>query len=374
MKIAVNTRMLLENRMEGIARFNFEILKRIVKNNPEDQFYFYFDRPYSQKFIFGDNVIPKVLYPPTRHPFLLTYWLEFKLKKELEKLKPDLLFSGDTYMPLNSKTPTVVVSHDLAYLHHNNHQRFFDRNYYKFFFKKFHIDAQKIIAVSEFTKKDIIDNYNIPASKIEVVYNSGNGHFYPIDIQIKENIKKELTGGNPYFVYLGSIHPRKNLVNLIKGFNIFKNKNKNNYKLVIIGRPAWKTKNFFKTLNSSPYKKDIITKQIARKELPKYIGSAEAMFYVSLFEGFGIPILEGFEAGIPVVTSNISSMPEVAQDAALLVDPHSPESISGAMLQLVSDRDLRTTLINKGNKRLQDFSWDKSAEKLYKILTHAVKK
>ena len=368
MKIAVNTRMLLENRMEGIARFNYEILKRIVKNNPEDQFYFYFDRPYSQKFIFGDNVTPKVLYPPTRHPILLTYWLEFKLKKELKKLKPDLLFSGDTYMPLNSRIPTVIVSHDLAYLHHDNHQRFFDRNYYKFFFKKFHNNAQKIIAVSKFTKEDIVNNYNIASSKIEVVYNSANGHFHPVDTKTKNNTKKELTGGNPYFVYLGSIHPRKNLVNLIKGFNEFKSKNQNDYKLVIIGRPAWKTKDYFKTLKSSPFNKDIITKQITREELPKYIGSAEAMFYVSLFEGFGIPILEGFEAGIPVVTSNISSMPEVAQDAALLVDPHSPKSIAEAMQQLLTDKNLHSSLVKKGNKRLKDFSWDLSAAKTYEIL------
>jgi len=358
--------------MEGIARFNYEILKRIVQNNPGDQFYFFFDRPFSKKFIFGENVIPKVLFPPTRHPVLLTFWLEFRLNKELKKLKPDLFFSGDTYIPLNSDIPTVIVSHDLAYLHHDNHQRFFDRNYYKFFFKKFHNNAQKIIAVSEYTKNDIINKYNIPASKIQVVYNAGNGHFYPVDIQTKQKIKNKLTGGNPYFVYLGSIHPRKNLVNLIKAFNIFKTKNNNNFKLVIIGRPAWKTKDFFKTLNSSPYKKDIITKQINRAELPEYIGSAEAMFYVSLFEGFGIPILEGFEAGIPVVTSNISSMPEVAKDAALLVDPYSPDSIADAMLQIMSDANLHTSLVNKGNKRLKDFSWDVSAEKTYDIFKKIV--
>ncbi|HHH52506.1 MAG TPA: glycosyltransferase family 1 protein [Bacteroidetes bacterium] len=368
MKVAVNTRMLLENRMEGIARFNYEILKRIVANHPEDEFYFFFDRKYSDKFIFGKNVVPKVLFPPTRHPFLLTYWLEYKLKKELKKLKPNVFFSGDTYMPLNSGISTIVVSHDLAYLHHEGYQRFFDRNYYKFFFKKFHHNAKNIIAVSNFTKKDIINKYGIDSQKIEVVYNAGNGHFHPIDTKLKESTKRELTGGNPYFVYLGSIHPRKNLVNLIKGFNEFKAKNDSIYKLVIIGRPAWKTKEFFNTLNSSPFKNDIITKQISRKKLPKYVGSAEAMFYVSLFEGFGIPILEGFEAGIPVVTSNVSSMPEVAKDAALLVDPYSPESIADAMSRLSTDEKLKQSLIQKGEKRLKDFSWDASAEKVYDIL------
>ncbi len=364
--------MLLENRMEGIARFNYEILKRIVKQHPEDQFYFFFDRPYSQKFIFADNVIPKVIFPPTRHPFLLTYWLEYRLKKELKRINPDVFFSGDTYIPLNLGIPTIVVSHDLAYLHHNGYQRFFDRNYYKFFFKKFHQNAQKIIAVSEFTKNDIIAKYNISPSKIEVVYNAGNGHFYPVIQNIKDKIKSELTGGNPYFVYLGSIHPRKNLVTLVKGFNIFKSNNNNKFRLAIIGRPAWKTKEFYKTVDSSPFREQIIIKQISREKLPDYIGSAEAMFYVSLFEGFGIPILEGFEAGIPVVTSNSSSMPEVANDAALLVDPHSPESIAEAMTKLSDDSRLKSSLIMKGNDRLKSFSWDDSAEKTYRIIKQVV--
>lgn len=368
MEIAVNTRLLLEHRMEGIARFNYEILKRIVKNHPEDQFYFFFDRPFSKKFIFAENVIPKVMFPPTRHPILMAIWQEFMVKKQLKKIKPDLFFSGDTYMPLNPGVPTVIVSHDLAFLHFDDHTKFFDKNYYRFFFKRFHKKADQIIAVSEFTKNDIIDKYGISDSKVDVVYNSANGLFKKIPEDIKDQTKLELTNGDPYFVYLGSIHPRKNLVNLIKAFNIFKSKNKNNYKLVIIGRPAWKTQEFYKTLDSSPFKSSIITKQVERDYLPRLIGSAEAMFYVSLFEGFGIPILEGFEAEIPVVTSNLSSMPEVAEDAAILIDPKSPESIADAMINLASNEELRNDYIEKGKKRLNDFSWDKSAEKTYQIM------
>lgn len=374
MKIAVNTRLLLEHRMEGIARFNYEILKRVVKNHPEDQFYFFFDRPYSKHFIFADNVIPKVMFPPTRHPILMAIWQEIMVKKQLKKIKPDLFFSGDTYMPLNPGVKTVIVSHDLAFLHFDDHTKFFDKNYYRFFFKRFHKKADHIIAVSEFTKNDIIDKYDINSSKIDVVYNSANGHFNKISEEIKLKTKQELTGGDPYFVYLGSIHPRKNLVNLIKAFNIFKSNNHNNYKLIIIGRPAWKTQEFYKTLDASPYKSSIITKQVEREDLPNYIGSADGMFYVSLFEGFGIPILEGFEAEIPVVTSNLSSMPEVAKDAAILVDPKSPDSIALAMKKLSLDPSLRKSLVEKGKNRLNDFSWDESAEKVYKIMKEVAMK
>lgn len=368
MRVAVNLRFLLKDRMEGIARFNYETLKRIVANHPEDEFHFIFDRPYCESFIFSDNVHPVILYPPTRHPLLTVYWLEVRVKNYLRKIKPDVFLTGDTYMPINPGVKTVVVSHDLAFLHYPAHMRLSDRLFYNYFFPKYHINADRIIAVSEYTKYDIADQYKIPTEKIEVVHNAGNGHFYPVKENIKKESRDKLTGGKPYFVYLGSIHPRKNIVNLIKGFEIYKDKAVNEHFLVIIGRPAWKTGDFFNALNKSRYKDYIISTQIEREKLPEYIGSADAMFYVSLFEGFGIPVLEGFEAGIPVVTSNCTSMPEVAGDAALLVDPNSPEAISESMIRLSSDPELCKDLIEKGKKRLEMFSWDRSAEKIYEII------
>jgi glycosyltransferase involved in cell wall biosynthesis len=251
--------------------------------------------------------------------------------------------------------------------------KFSDRLYYNYFFPKFHRKADKIIAVSEFTKNDIIKHYNIEASKIEVVHNAANGHFYSISDYEKIRYQNLLTGGKPYFVYLGSIHPRKNVVNLIKAFEIFKKNRGGDHCLAIIGRPAWKTTEFYNALSNSAYKDSIITKQIDRSELQGYIGSAEALFYVSFFEGFGIPILEGFEAGVPVVTSVSSSMPEVAGHAALLVDPDSPEAIADAMENLTNSPQMSKTLIQKGRERLNSFSWDESARKIYHILKDTVR-
>jgi glycosyltransferase involved in cell wall biosynthesis len=368
MRIAVNTRLLLENTMEGIARYNYESLKRMVAAHPEDSFYFIFDRPYSKNFILGENVHPIVLFPPTRHPILMIYWFEWAVYRLFKKLKPDVFLSGDTYLSLRTKVPTLLVCHDLAYLHYPDHIPFSHRLYYRYFFPKFHSKAAEIIAVSQFTKNDIIQQYGISAGKITVAYNAGNRHFYPIPESTQLQIRQDFTDGKPYFVYLGSIHPRKNIENLIKGFELFKSACRTDHKLVILGRLAWNTGTFLKTWNQSPFKQDIIQTQIPRKDLPRYIGSAEALCYVSLFEGFGIPIVEGFEAGVPVITSNVSSMPEVAGNAALLVDPHDPESIKSAMYQVATSPELRKNLVGKGFQRLKDFRWEKTAEILYEKL------
>ncbi|MEZ4909198.1 MAG: glycosyltransferase family 1 protein, partial [Saprospiraceae bacterium] len=295
------------------------------------------------------------------------YWLEVLLKNKLRKIKPDIFVTGDTYMPSKLDIPSIIVSHDLAFIHYPKMQNYFDNKFYNYFFPIYHKKATKIVAVSEFTKQDIVDKYNITKDKIEVIHNAANNHFYPVSSEQKLETRTNLTNGKPYFSYLGSIHPRKNLVNLIKGFDIFKKKTGSEIFLAIIGRPAWKTEEFYITLDNSPYKSDIITQQVKREDLPKIIGSSEALFYVSFFEGFGIPILEGFEANVPVVTSNSSSMPEVAGDAAILVDPHSPEEIAAAMEKIINDKNLTKSLVEKGKERLKIFNWDTSADKMYQV-------
>jgi len=365
MKIVVNTRLLLESRMEGIARYNYESLKRMVLAHPEDEFYFLFDRPFDDVFLFAANVKPVQLFPPTRHPILLTYWLEWAVYRFMKNTKPDVFFSGDTYMSLRSKIPTVLVCHDLAYLHYPKHIPLDHRLHYRYFFPRYHKKAAAIIAVSQYTRLDIMRQYNISPRKITVAHNAPNGHFYPVSHEEKEKVRQELTGGRPYFVYLGSIHPRKNLENLILGFSHFRNRTGSNHCLLIIGRPAWNTEGFFKTLSASPYRDDILHRQFKRSDLPRYIGSAVALCYVSLFEGFGIPILEGFEASVPVITSDISSMPEVAGDAALLANPEDPVSIGDRMAELILEEGLSDKCIAMGNERLKAFSWEQTAGIIY---------
>jgi len=373
MKIAINARELLKGRMEGIGRYIFETTRQMVLDHPEDEFYFFFDRKYDPSFIFADNVTPIIVYPQSRHPILWYIWFEIAIPYYLKKYKIDAFYSGDTYLSMKTKVPTLLVCHDVAYKHYPDHIKKIHLDYYENNFAKFHKRADHIVAVSEFTKQDIIRIYNLEEEKITVGHNATPTGFLAKSEEEKTRIKNELTQGNPYFIYVGSLHPRKNVINLIRAFDHFKKTHKTNHKLVLVGRMAWKNEGLQEISNTTEYRDDIIfTGHVSNENLPLYLASADALTYVSVFEGFGIPILEGMSCGVPVITSNVSSMPEVAGDAALLIDPHDPLSISEGMWNIVSNNSLRNDLISKGYERVKIFSWKKTADHIYNQLEKIV--
>jgi glycosyltransferase involved in cell wall biosynthesis len=183
---------------------------------------------------------------------------------------------------------------------------------------------------------------------------------------VKIEIKKQYTDGSPYFVFVGTLHPRKNLTNLFKAFGQFKQNTNSGVKLLIVGDKKWWTTEINESYERLSCKQDIVfAGRVPTDQLHKIVASALAMVYVSYFEGFGIPIVESFYCGTPVITSNVTSMPEVAGDAALLVDPFSVNDICNAMVNIAFDEKLREAMILKGIERAKDFSWQKSADRLW---------
>jgi glycosyltransferase involved in cell wall biosynthesis len=366
MRIAVNTRLLLKNKLEGIGWFMYETLSRITTQHPEHEFLFIFDRPFDEKYIFSDNVKPVVVSPQARHPILFYLWFEFSIPYILKKYKADLFLSPDGYLSLSTKVKSLAVIHDLNFEHYPQDLPFAARNHYRYYFPKYARKAEKIATVSEYSKSDIIEKYKIDQDKIDVVYNGANEGFKTVDIATAEAIRNKYTNGNPYFVFVGALHPRKNLTNLFKAFDQFKQKDRKNVKLMIVGEKQWWTHDIKKAYDDLKFQVDVIfTGRLQIKELQEVVASALALTYVSYFEGFGIPIVEAFYAGTPVITSDITSMPEVAGDAALLIDPFSIDSISSAMEKMANNEELRNSLIEKGFVRANDFSWQQSADKLW---------
>lgn len=373
MKIAINTRMLLKNKLEGMGLFTHEVLRRLAARHPENEYYFLFDRPFDPMFLYGENVTPVVLFPPARHPFLFVWWFEWSVVSALKKIQPDVFLSPDNFLSLRTGVKTLLVTHDLAHAHFPGQLPFFQRKYYQFFSPKFNRRADRIIAVSEFTKKDIISQYQIEPAKIAVAYNGCRDFFQPVDESVRMATRQAYSNGQPYFFYVGAVHPRKNVHRLIEAFDRFKNITGSGEKLLIAGRIGWMAESVENAYRQAKCREDIhFLGYVNDDVLHKLTASALACVYVSLFEGFGVPVLEALHCDVPVITSNISSMPEVAGTAGLLVDPESIEEISSAMHQIWSDVHLRNTLIAKGRNQRQLFSWDTTAEIVYDNLQLAI--
>ncbi|MCX6279864.1 MAG: glycosyltransferase family 1 protein [Bacteroidetes bacterium] len=374
MNIAVNTRLLINNKLEGIGWFTYESLKLITNQHPEHRFYFIFDRDYDPQFIFSDNITPIIQFPQARHPILYFTWFEMALPKLFEKIKPDLFLSPDGFLSLKTPVKSLTVFHDLNFEHYPQDIPYWTRRYYRRYFPKYAAKAVRIATVSEFSKSDIVKQYHVSPDKIDVVYDGANDAYQPIKKVNREKIRARFSGGRPYFVFIGSLHPRKNLVNLFRAFDLFKKSNPSEVKLLIVGARKWWTTEIDSAYNRMVFSDDVIfTGRLNIDELKGVLGSALALTYVSYFEGFGIPIIEAFRAEVPVITSNVTSMPEVAGDAALFVNPFDPESIAEALYKAYQYESLREDLIIRGRRRKSLFSWQQTADRLWESIEKANK-
>lgn len=373
MEIVVNTRLLLKNKLQGIGWFSCETLKRITVAHPEHHFIFLFDRDFDEEFLFSDNITPLILSPQARHPVLFYWWFEHSVARILNKLKPDVFLSPDGYLSLNTDVKQLAVMHDLNFEHYPNDLPFLVRKYYRYYFPRFARKAQRIATVSEFSKNDIITQYQVPADKIDVVYNGSNPTYRPLDEASKQQVKKQYASGNDYFLFVGSLHPRKNISRLFLAFDKFKAETKAGIKLLIVGEKYYWTGDIKNAYSQMHYREDVVfTGHLSIETLARVMASATALTYIPYFEGFGIPIIEAMNCDVPVLTSNITSMPEVAADAALLVDPFSIDAIKEGMSTLYHNPTLRNALIQNGRHRKTLFSWDNTAQALWQSIKKTV--
>ena len=287
MKIAINTRFLIPNKMEGFGRITYEVTKKLVENNPNDTFYLLFDRPHKGKFNFGQNVIPVVLSPPARHPILWYIWFEWSVYLALKRIKPDVFFSPDGYTSLKSSVKTLLMVHDISYVHFPNFTPYLVRKYYEYFTPKYLKRADRLITLTSHALNDISNFYQIPKEKFDLTTVAAHGSFEPIDLKRKRFILEKYTEGQEYFLYVGAIHPRKNIHRLISAFNLFKKTSNSKFKLLIVGRFLYKKKEILKIYEESIFKNDIYFLGYLDKDLYAVMGSAYALTYVSNYEGLG---------------------------------------------------------------------------------------
>ena len=370
MRIAVNTRFLLDGKLEGIGVFTKEVLSRMVVGHPEIEFFFFFDRAYDESFLFADNVVPIVINPPARHPLLWYIWFEWAVPYYLKKYNIDHFFSPDSYLSIKTKVPQTVVIHDLAFEHFPEDVSGIVSKFYSYYLPKYAVKADNVLTVSDFTKLDIVTRYGLDSSEVTVVYNAADIKFQPLALELQDEIRINYTEGVSYYLYVGALHPRKNIERLLLAFDQFKDKSKSETKLLLVGRKAWGNEGIKKTYELMRNKKDVVfTGRVSDQVLPRLYASAKALIYVPYFEGFGMPIVEAQASEIPVITSNKSSMPEVLGGAGILVDPFSVDSIANSMKVLDEDVLLRELLVSKGLENLKRFDWQRTSDIIFDIIT-----
>lgn len=373
--VALNARILRADMLEGYGNYVNEIFQRLVQQHPEIQFIYIFDHDYDSRFITGSNVLPLVVTPPARHALSFKYWYDVKVPLALRKYSPDVLIQPYGFASLTSAIPQLLVVHDLAFKHYPSFIPKHHLYYYRYFTPRFLKKVQGIVTVSAFSRADIIQHYPFAADKITVVHNAAKPGFQPLGFEERQAIKAQYAQGCEYFLFVGGIHPRKNLLHLLKAFTIFKKWQKSNMKLLVAGRLAWQYKDLLEKLDSYKHREDVVLLDyINDTALQAIMASAYALVYPSFFEGFGVPIIEAMQSGTPVICSNTGSLPEIAGNAALQVSPDNVEELAQQMQILYKDEIKRSQLIQAGRIHAATFSWDASAADFWRAIQLVTKK
>lgn len=351
----------------GSSQVAFELLKNLEKIDRKNTYTILLpNAPLKDLPKVRDGWSYKILKPRRLWTRIALPWALYTAKQ-----KPDLIFSPTHYIPRFSPVKRVVTIFDLSFLHFPKLFRKKDlwqlTNWSKFSIE----NAKHVITISNFSKKDILSHYPVKKDDVTALYPGYNEAVFKLikDRLAIENYKKKYKIIGDYVIFIGTVQPRKNLLRLIESF-----KKIDNLKLVIVGkikgqgRSGW----MFDEILKLPKKLDIeekviFTDFVPDKDLSYLVNGAQALVLPSLWEGFGIPAVDAMACGVPVVVSNVSSLPEVVGKAGLLVDPKSVDQIEQAIRTISTDKKLRLKMSKLAIKQAQKYSWKKMAKGVLKV-------
>lgn len=378
--IAINTRLVVPGRLDGIGWFTLETVQRIVSGHPEHEFHLFFDRTPPEALFPGENVTLHWVLPPARRPFLVSIWMDYSIPWMLKRVQADLFLSPDGFLSRRTNIPQVAVQHDLNFEHHPEWLPAGVARHYRRRFPEAARKAIRLATVSRYSAKDIEQQYGVDAAKIDVVYNgAGAAYHKPLGLdaeQEAQSIRTRLTGGSPFFVFVGTQHPRKNLEGLLDAFTLYRRQG-GSWDLLLVGKAIWR-KRGFDVRDAMDDVPDHIqahihkTGWLPQDELSSILAAAGGLVFIPWFEGFGIPLLEAFSAGTPTIHSDRTSLPEVSGGSGLEVDPADTNGVAKAMLRLEREPALCEQLVQKGKRRAEAFSWERTASLLWGCLEKAV--
>jgi glycosyltransferase involved in cell wall biosynthesis len=347
----------------GVEHYAKQLILHLAKLDQTNQYILYLrTKPEAWFFDLPKNFIVKVI------PFPI-FWTQLRISWEMLVHPVDILFIPASTLPIIHPRKSLITIHDLGWKYYPETFTWWMRTFLKVFTWFAVQSAWQVIAISAHTKKDIVDHYGISSEKVAVVHH-GYEQTQGFDLSY---ISPEVSAKLPekYLMFLSTIQPRKNLPGLIAAFVQLKREHPElPHKLVVAGRLGWKCE---ASLAAMEAHKDIVVylSHVSDSDRWSILTRADALVLPSFYEGFGMWALEAFEAGVPFLTSRISSLPEVAGDAALYFDPHKTDQIAHAMKEVLTNAPLAQQLVVQGKERLQAFSWEKCARETLAVLTKA---
>lgn len=375
MKIGVDIRALMDERYSGVSAYAEQLLREIIHQDQKNEYYLFYNsfKDLHPRFSSWESERVKVL--GTHFPNKVFNYILQKVfgRPFLDEVLGgvDLFWSPHfNFSHFSKNTKNILTVHDLSFLRAPEFFSWRKNCWHRLLGIKNLINRSvKIIAISENTKLDLIDLFQVPNEKIQVIYSGFNslklsdGENFNTDFANKHQIR---TG---FLLFVGNIEPRKNLDGLIKAYEILREQNLEiSNQLVLAGAPGWRNQHIYQAAKNSKFSQDIIfTGYIQEEEKVFLYRQASVFVFPSFYEGFGFPPLEAMSYGLPVIASNTSSVPEVVGDAALLVNPAFPSEIASALKIVLSDQKTRESLQLAGAKRLAIFSWEKTAKEYLQL-------
>jgi glycosyltransferase involved in cell wall biosynthesis len=296
-------------------------------------------------------------------------WTHLRLSWEMAARPPDVLFVPAHVLPLVHPRRSVVTVHDLGYLYYPQAHTRWARMYLQWSTAYNARSAAHVIADSQATKRDLIQHCGAPPEKVTVIYPGWDSTFAPVrDVARLAAVCERYGIAAPYVIYVGTLQPRKNLTGLLDAFSNLVCQGRDLH-LAIVGKKGWLYEPLFARVRELGLEERVhFTGYVPQADLPALLSGARAFVLPSLYEGFGFPVLEAMACGTPVVCSDVASLPEVAGDAAILVNPHNTAQLTQALLRVLVDDALRHDLAERGLRQAARFSWEECARKTLQIL------
>ncbi len=355
----------------GLGRYAYELLLALAEAARENIYSIFYNNPRQARVAPSLHGFPAYTTPLSYKPWRLSALLAHFARLSQDRLFPgvDIFHATDHLLPRFFRIKSVFTLHDLIFLFHPETHKPLNRWFLALMMPRFLRAADAIIAVSECTKRDAVRHYGIPEEKITVIYEGVSPRFRPADPETVRAVRAKYGLPERFILYVGTIEPRKNLTALLEAYAALLSRNtRYAARLVIVGKKGWLYEGFFRRLRELGLEERVhFTGYVPDEDLPALYSAATLFVFPSLYEGFGLPVLEAMACGTPVVCSGTSSLPEVAGDAALLVDPTDIPALAAAMERALTDEALRASLRARGLERARRFTWEEAARQTITI-------